>query len=76
MEDRSYRHSSEITGTDTSSNDVRLKVIEVAGGDLHFAETLRRMIWQEYCEAGQPFGSSEEAMFLWMEHKLRVEDED
>ena len=71
MENRSSRHSSDITGTDASSSDVRLKVIRVAGGDLQFAETLRGMIWQEYCEAGQPFGPSEEAMFLWMEHQLQ-----
>lgn len=48
-------------------SDMRLKVVEVAGGDLRFAEALRGMIWQEYCEAGQPYGPSEEAMFRWME---------
>ena len=75
MEDRSSRSSSNITNTSTDSRDVRLKVVQVAGGDPHFAEALRGMMWQEYCEAGQPFGPSEEGMFLWMEHQLQQEDE-
>ena len=74
MKDRSPRPSSDISNTNVDAHDVRLKVVEVAGGDPHFAEALSGMIWQEYCEAGQPFGPSEEGMFLWMGCQLQVED--
>ena len=74
MKDRSPRPSNGIANTNVKAGDVGLKIIEMAGGDPHFAEALRGMIWQEYCEAGQPFGPSEEGMFLWMERQLQVED--
>lgn len=70
MKDRSPRPSSDISNTNVDAGEVGLKVIEVAGGDPHFAEALRGMIWQEYGEAGQPFGPSEEGIFLWMRHQL------
>ena len=74
MKDRSPRPSSDISNTNVDAGDVGLKVIEAAGGDPHFAEALRGMIWQEYCEVGQPFGPSEEGMFLWMGRQSQVED--
>ena len=49
---------------------MQLRIIEVAGGDLAFAEMLRGMIWQEYCDAEHPFGPTEEGMFLWYERQL------
>ncbi len=70
MKDRSPRPSSDNFHTNVDAGDVGLKVIETSGGDPHFAEALRGMIWQEYCEAGQPFGPSEEGMFLWVGGQL------
>ncbi len=55
----------------SGADEVRQKIIEVASGDPHLAEALRGMLWNEYCDAGQPFGPSEEAMFRWAAQQLQ-----
>lgn len=70
MKDRFPGPPGDISNVNGDAGDMRLKVVEAAGGDPHFAEALRGMIWQEYCKAGQPFGPSEEGMFRWLERQL------
>ncbi|MFQ5568723.1 MAG: hypothetical protein ACE5G0_03550 [Rhodothermales bacterium] len=55
-----------------SSENIRLKFIQIAGGDAAFGEKLLEMAWQSYCEADRPFGPTEEGMFLWLEHQQQV----
>lgn len=45
--------------------DVRLRVLEVAGGDPAFADALRAHMWRAYDEAGRPAGDDEDAMYRW-----------
>ncbi len=48
---------------------IRLKLIQIADGDLAFEAKLREMIWHSYCEADRPFGPTEEGMFTWLEQE-------
>ena len=50
---------------------VRLHLLRAADGDPHFAATLRGMLWQDYCDAGQPLGPSEDALFRWVAQTLQ-----
>ncbi len=47
------------------STQLRLKLMEVAEGDLTTAQMLQSMLWQAYSEADCPFGPEEDGMFLW-----------
>lgn len=47
-----------------------LKLLQIAGGDVAFADKLREMFWQEYGEADYPYGASEEGLFRWMEDQI------
>lgn len=48
--------------------DVRLSILQLADGDLAFADALRTMMWDAYCRAGRPFGPEEEGMWTWWLH--------
>ncbi len=47
--------------------DIRLQLIQIAGGDPAYEAKLREMIWQAYCEADRPYGPTEDDMFAWLE---------
>lgn len=55
--------------TETSSMQLHLLLLQVAGGNPAVAERLREVVWQEYCDAGRPFGPSEKAMLSWLAHE-------
>lgn len=69
MDKRQARRFDRPTEPRASREDVRLKLIQVAGGDPAFEAKLREMIWHSYCEADRPFGSTEEGMFRWLEEQ-------
>ena len=66
-EDPTYRSAFEaMTSLSApSAPDVRLNLLHAASGDPHLAAALRGMLWQEYTDAGQPLGPSEDALFRW-----------
>lgn len=54
------------------SRDTANKIIQVAGGNAAFGDMLRQMMWTSYCDAGQPFGATEEGMYIWIEHQQQT----
>lgn len=54
------------------SRDMATRVIQVAGGDAPFADMMRQMIWESYCDAGQPFGATEDGMYIWIAHQQQT----
>ncbi len=52
--------------------DVRLRVLQIAGGDAAYAGVLRTMMWDAYSDAGLPFGSDEDGMWRWWASDLRT----
>lgn len=54
-----------------SHAELRLKIMQAAGGNSAFARKLREVIWQRYCRAGQPFGPSERGMMDWLVREVR-----
>lgn len=69
MEKQKSRSLGRIVEPRRQQEDLRLKLIQVSGGDSAFAAKLREMIWHSYCEADRPFGPTEEDMFRWLEHQ-------
>ena len=69
MEKQKIRPKRRATAPDTPHTPLRLKLLQIAGGDAAFEAKLREMIWQEYCDAEWPYGPTEEGMFLWLEHQ-------
>ena len=55
-----------------SGENIRLKFVQIAGGDAAFGAKLREIAWHSYCEADRPFGPTEEGMFLWLEHQQQA----
>ncbi|HMB92832.1 MAG TPA: hypothetical protein VKP65_18425 [Rhodothermales bacterium] len=51
---------------------MRTKIVQVSGGNAAFGDMMRHMMWTSYCDAGQPFGASEEGMYIWIEHQQQT----
>ena len=51
-----------------SPTDLRLSVIRAADGDPALADALRRILWDDYCAAGRPYGPDEEGLWMWCAH--------
>lgn len=52
--------------------DLRLGVLQAAGGDPAFAAALRQILWDGYCHAGRPFGPDEDGMWTWWAYGERT----
>ena len=66
MERQASRRFREAAGSRPCKEDLRLQLIQVAGGDPAFEARLREMIWHAYCEADRPYGPTEDGMFAWL----------
>ena len=66
MERYASRRLRGAAGSRLPKEDLRLRLIQVAGGNLAFEAKLREMIWHAYCEADRPYGPGEEGMFAWL----------
>lgn len=67
MEEQTTNHlNSREASASVNHEELRLKIIQAAGGNSTFARKLRGIIWQKYCQAGQPFGASERGMMEWL----------
>lgn len=63
--------SNQVSVTDTiEAHDkwMGLKLLQIAGGDQAFADKMRELLWQAYCDADCPFGGSEKGMAIWWAH--------
>ena len=69
MEREASRRLRKAAASKPPSEDIRLHLIQVAGGDPAFEAKLREMIWHAYCEADRPFGPTEDGMFVWLEQQ-------
>ncbi len=69
MEKRESRPIDHAVEPGPHQQGIRLKLIQIADGDLAFEAKLREMIWHSYCEADRPFGPTEEGMFTWLEQE-------
>ncbi len=57
------------------SAQLRLRLLQVAGGNPDVARQMKAVMWQDYCEADQPFGASEQGMLVWMACAQRTTSE-
>lgn len=69
-EQTTNRLGSNEASTRVERTELRLKIIQAAGGNTAFAKQLRGIIWQRYCQAGQPFGPSERGMMDWLAREV------
>ena len=69
MEREASRRLRNAAASKPHDQDIRLQLIQVAGGDPAFEAKLREMIWHAYCEADRPFGPTEDGMFVWLEQQ-------
>ncbi len=69
MEKHKSRPIDRVVNPGPRQDDIRLKLIQIADGDLAFGAKLREMIWHSYCEADRPFGPTEAGMFTWLEQE-------
>ena len=69
METEASRRFKDVAASKPPNQDIRLRLIQVAGGDPAFEAKLREMTWHVYSEADRPFGATEEGMFIWLEHQ-------
>jgi hypothetical protein len=53
--------------------ELRLSMIQVAGGDAAVVDWLRAMIWDAYCAAACPFGATEDGMSVWWAHHQQTQ---
>lgn len=70
-EQTTNRLNSREAGASINHAELRLKIIQAAGGNSAFAKRLRGIIWQKYCQVGQPFGASEKGMMEWLAREVR-----